>query len=117
MLRILDAPLKSEVVSDLCIDRQLVMHEARYLTLKHTARTWPAIDYLIPEPFELQVWILIKHDLHNIANIDTARLQPASRRQCGEAPIVLYAAQPFFMDGKRDLVFVDYGNGAIVIVA
>jgi putative transposase len=33
------------------------------------------------EPFELQVWILIEHDLHNIANIDTARLQPASRRQ------------------------------------
>jgi len=72
---------------------------------------------LIPKPLELQLWIFIKHYLRNVVYSDAAGLQPASCRQCGEAPIVLYAAQPFFMDSECDLVFVDDGNGAIVVVA
>ena len=53
MLRILDITLETHVVSDLGIDRKLVMHEAGYLPLENTTRTWPIIDDLVPKPVEL----------------------------------------------------------------
>src|SRR6202047_497905 len=53
MLRILDITPKTHVVSDLSVDRKLVMHKAGYVLLKHTTRPWPILDDLIPQPVQL----------------------------------------------------------------
>src|ERR1700731_3512445 len=93
MFGILDITLETHVISDLSIDRKLVMDEAGYVLLKNTTRPWPIIDDLVPEPFQLQLRVFVKYDARKIVDRDAARLEAAGDRQRRKSPIVLSPAQ------------------------
>ena len=85
--------------------------------LKYPPRTRPIIDDLIPNPFQLQLWIFIEDDLREIVYRDITRLQGAGERERRKPSIMLLPAQSLFLDGELDLVLVDDRHCAVMVIA